>query len=143
MDKTAVIDDEQGSQCVIGARGTKTQHQQGSGDRGQNTMAVIGICADGRHLRPTLIYKGQRFNSKWMKNNVADASITCSGNGWTHKTIGLKWIQDFDMQTREKAAGRTQYVYLDGPSSHYALPILRYAKENNIELLGYPPHCTH
>jgi hypothetical protein len=52
-------------------------------------------------------------------------------------------VKDFDAQTKEKAAGRTRVLLLDGHSSHYTLPLLDYARANNIIILGYPPHCTH
>jgi hypothetical protein len=32
---------------------------------------------------------------------------------------------------------------MDGHCSHYTLDVLRYAQDNNIIILGYPPHCTH
>ena len=52
-------------------------------------------------------------------------------------------VKDFDRQTKEKAAGRTRVLLMDGHSSHYSLELLRFARENNIIVLGYPPHCTH
>ena len=32
---------------------------------------------------------------------------------------------------------------MDGHSSHYTLELLKYTQDNNIIILGYPPHCTH
>lgn len=52
-------------------------------------------------------------------------------------------MKDFDPQTKEKAAGRTRVLLMDGHSSHYTVPLLEYARENCIVILGYPPHCTH
>lgn len=49
----------------------------------------------------------------------------------------------FDVKTKEKAAGRTRILILDGHSSHYTPAFLRYARDNIIEILDYPPHCTH
>jgi len=49
----------------------------------------------------------------------------------------------FDAQTKEKAAGATRVLLMDGHSSHYTPELLKYARENNIIILGYPPHCTH
>ncbi|EIN06306.1 hypothetical protein PUNSTDRAFT_16929, partial [Punctularia strigosozonata HHB-11173 SS5] len=69
--------------------------------------------------------------------------ITYSTNGWTDKVTARTWIEGFEEQTHQMAAGRTRFIFLDGHSSHYALPVLQFAKEHNIELLGYPPHCTH
>ena len=55
----------------------------------------------------------------------------------------LWMVKDFDAQTKEKAGGRTRVVLMDGHSSHYTLELLEYARDNNIVILGYPPHCTH
>ena len=52
-------------------------------------------------------------------------------------------VKDFDAQMKEKAGGRTRVVLMDGHSSHYTLELLEYARDNNIVILGYPPHCTH
>ena len=32
---------------------------------------------------------------------------------------------------------------MDGHSSHYTPELLKYARDNNIIILGYLPHCTH
>ena len=55
----------------------------------------------------------------------------------------LWMVKDFDAQTKEKAGGHTHVVLMDGHSSHYTLELLEYARDNNIVILGYPPHCTH
>jgi len=31
----------------------------------------------------------------------------------------------------------------DSHSSHYMLKLLKYAQDNNIVILDYPPNCTH
>ena len=52
-------------------------------------------------------------------------------------------VKDFDAQTKEKAGGHTRVVLMDGHSPHYTLELLEYAQDNDIVILGYPPHCTH
>ena len=67
-----------------------------------------------------------------------------SPNGWTDTEIAYEWlVKDFDRLTKDKAGSRTRVLLLDGHGSHFSLELLQYAKENNIEILGYPPHCTH
>ena len=51
--------------------------------------------------------------------------------------------KDFNPQAKEKAAGKTQVLLMDGHSSHYTADLLEYYLENDIEVIGYPPHCTH
>ena len=55
----------------------------------------------------------------------------------------MEYIQDFDRQTREQAAGRLRALILDGHGSHLTAKLLCYALEHGIEILAYPPHCTH
>lgn len=58
--------------------------------------------------------------------------------------MGREWLETvFDKETKAKAGGRTRVLILDGHSSHYSLEFIQYARENNILVLGYPPHCTH
>ena len=70
--------------------------------------------------------------------------MTCSENGWTDSEIGRNWLEHvFDAETGEKAKGKPRVLIVDGHSSHYTADFIRYARENNIIVLGYPPHCTH
>ena len=73
MDETGCPPSDQGTEKVVGGRGTKTQHKQGSADR-ENVTAIVTICADGTTLHPTIIYKGQNFMKKWREDNVSHAS---------------------------------------------------------------------
>jgi hypothetical protein len=73
MDETGCPPSDQGTERVVGGRGTKTQHKQGGADR-ENVTALVTICADGSALRPTIIFKGQNFMTKWAQDNVSGAS---------------------------------------------------------------------
>ena len=70
--------------------------------------------------------------------------ICHSPKGWTDGDVALFWmIKDFDKQTRDKVQGHTHVLILDEHSSHYMPELLEYARDHNIMILGYPPHCTH
>lgn len=73
MDETGFPQSSGARQRVVGARGTKTQHASGSGNR-ENVTAIVTICADGTALRPTIIYKGKNLLKTWVENNIAKAS---------------------------------------------------------------------
>ena len=58
--------------------------------------------------------------------------------------IGQNWLEHvFDVDTAEKAGGKPRVLIVDGHSSHYTAEFIQYARENNIIVLSYPPHCTH
>ena len=53
---------------VIGQARAKMQYQQRSGNR-ENITVLPTICADGTSLPPTVIYKGEAFQMKWLQEN--------------------------------------------------------------------------
>jgi len=57
---------------VIGPAGSKIQHQQRSGNR-ENITVLPTICADGTTIPPTVIFKGEAFQTKWLQENPLDA----------------------------------------------------------------------
>ena len=71
MDESGVPISTQGRERVVGGRGVKTQHQQGTGDR-ENITAIVTICADGTALKPTLIFKGKYILKNWIDKNPAN-----------------------------------------------------------------------
>ena len=60
------------TKCVIGPAGAKIQHQQRSGNW-ENITVLPTICADGTSTPPTVIYKGEAFQMKWLQENPLDA----------------------------------------------------------------------
>ena len=73
MDESGFPPSDQGRQRVIGRRGKHVQHKQGGADR-ENVTAIVTICADGTTLKPTIIFKGTNFMTKWGNNNISGAS---------------------------------------------------------------------
>ncbi|KIJ47522.1 hypothetical protein M422DRAFT_248957 [Sphaerobolus stellatus SS14] len=142
MDETGFTLSNQGSQRVIGWKGSKRQFRQGSGDR-ENITAIATICADDTSLRPTTIFKRHNHMKKWGNNNVSQASICHSPNGWIDTELAMSWFKkDFDLQTRDKANGDTHLLLLDGHNSHYPMELLHYAWEVDVAMVGYPSHST-
>ncbi|KAJ6587985.1 DDE superfamily endonuclease-domain-containing protein [Mycena capillaripes] len=127
---------------VIGARGAPLQHQQIDGGR-ENTTVIVTICADKTTLHPVVIFKGKAFQVKWAQDNPLNASIAHQPKGWTDNEISVEYLKDFDEQTREKAAGATRGVGLDGHISHYSYEFVLLARRLRIQIFFYPSHGTH
>jgi hypothetical protein len=81
----------------------------------------------------------------YLEKHLAFHDRIChSPKGWTDGDVALFWmIKDFNEQTCDKAQGHTRVLILDGHSLHYTPELLEYARDHNIMILGYPPHCTH
>jgi hypothetical protein len=115
-DETGIQSGIDVTERVIGPAGAKLQHQQRSGTR-ENITVLPTICADGTSIAPTVIYKGEAFQTKWLQDNPLDARYksrtkTILGfkadpshrmgyqkKGYTSGEIGVAWLKDWDKQT--------------------------------------------
>jgi hypothetical protein len=70
-------------------------------------------------------------------------SLGYSKKGYTNGEIGQAWIENFNKETKAKANGKRRLLLVDGHNSHYTHEFLKYARENRIEVVGYPSHSTH
>ena len=65
------------------------------------------ICADGTHLPPALIYKGELHNlqDSWVEDLGDDtAYFAASDNGWSYNKLGINWLEKvFERHTAAKA----------------------------------------
>ena len=144
---------------VIGPAGSKIQHQQRNGNR-ENITILPTICADGTSVPPTVIYKGEAFQTKWLQENPLDArygptkfnmrktKLTSSRmsyqkKGYTDGEISVAWLEDWDKLTKMKANKHYRLLIVDGHSSHYTMSFLEYARNNKIIVVCYPSHSTH
>lgn len=92
MDESGFPPSNQGTSRVVGRRGMKIQHKQGTANR-ENVTAIVTICADGTHLNPLIIFKGKHLKKCWIDpvRNVSKAELVFLSIN-THK-----YSNSFDM----------------------------------------------
>ncbi|KIO18048.1 hypothetical protein M407DRAFT_84348, partial [Tulasnella calospora MUT 4182] len=110
--------------------GQGVQHKQQDVER-EIVTVLETICADDTYLRPTIIV----FKGRNLLKNVAP-------NGYMDSELALKWLEDFDQQTKGKNDLR-RVLILDGHASHTSLGFLNRAEELGIHVVSYPPHTIH
>jgi len=163
MDETQVNPDGSPTQRVVGESSLHRQHKQGLSNK-QTITALVTIGADGSSISPSTVFKAKKIVAGWYKENVSKMTyawtdetsflleltltvrnrFSYSDNGWTNSGIMFRWLTNvFEPQTREKAAGRKRFLFLDGHSSHLSLRLLCKAREFNVDIIVYPSHCTH
>ena len=120
-----------------------------SQDGSREFISVLaGICADGSHLPPALIYRGDSHDlrSSWVEDvDSSDlAWFAATPSGWTSNSLGLQWLIGlFDRHTKEKAGRSRRLLIIDGHSSHVNMAFIAAADDRRIILLILPPHSTH
>ena len=62
--------------------------------------------------------------------------------GWMTSENFLLFMQHFVNYAKPSEEHKILLI-LDNHQSHVSLEVINYAKENNITLLSFPPHCSH
>jgi hypothetical protein len=107
------------------------------------------ICADGSHIKPSLIYQSASgsIQDSWLQAfdpNDHRVHFASSPSGWTNNELGLAWLkQVFDRSTKLKAGRSYRLLILDGHGSHLTIDFIDYCDHNRILLAIYPPHSTY
>lgn len=86
------------------------------------TSFIEAVTADGRVLRPAIIFKGKELQVQWFQSQMreyADWYFITSPNGWTDNHIGVEWLKDVYLpQTQPRDEGEARLIILDGHGSH-------------------------
>lgn len=128
-------------QKILATVGRKQVGAITSAERGSN-VTVVCCMNTGSHVPPFMI-----FPRKNMKNELVDeAPIGTVGvaqeSGWMTTEIFVKWLHHFQSFVKASRDAKVLLI-VDGHASHKSLGALNFAKENGIEMVCLPPHCTH
>ncbi|KAG6999892.1 hypothetical protein FocnCong_v013410 [Fusarium oxysporum f. sp. conglutinans] len=61
------------------------------------TSSIEAVTADGRLLKPGIIFKGKELQKQWFIdefNKIADWYYITSDNGWTDNHIAVEWLKE-------------------------------------------------
>ena len=70
--------------------------------------------------------------------------LSVSPNGWITTDILMSWLEEVFIPGKEAIVnGRQCFLFLDNQATHVQFEFIKKCKENNIAVIGFPPHCTH
>ncbi|KAJ3454646.1 hypothetical protein MRS44_013246 [Fusarium solani] len=86
------------------------------------TSFIEAVTADGRLLKPGIIFKGKELQQQWFIDEfkkIADWYYITSENGWTDNHIAVEWLKEVYLpQTRPEYESDARIIILDGHGSH-------------------------
>ena len=127
---------------IIAKKGSKQVGKITSGERGKTVTVLCAVNAHGSYLPPAMIYPRVRMNQQLLKGAPPGTIGFATKSGWTDSDVFVKWLQhfaDFVKPTLE----RKVLLLLDGHASHKSLEAITFARNHGIDLISFPPHCTH
>jgi hypothetical protein len=86
------------------------------------TSFIEAVTADGRLLKPGIIFKGKELQQQWFIDEfkeIADWYYITSENGWTDNHIAVEWLKEVCLpQTQPADESDARLIKLDGHGSH-------------------------
>ena len=100
----------------IAERGARKVHGRASGDKSQITIVACANAA-GYALPPMVIFKGERLNANYTKNQVPSTLYGMSKQGWIDSGLFYLWFREQFLTNIPPT--RQVLLLLDGHSTHY------------------------
>lgn len=152
LDETNLTPERRKSR-VLAAKGARRTHTLCNDARFSMTCLPI-VFADGSFMPPQFIVKGKKRPNWWgskqfyyqiARTEFAEACLSVQPNGWMDSEIFLTWFEEkFLPFTAARRSPTTPVVLiLDNFSGHVHPATLKLARDNDVIMVGLPPHSTH
>jgi len=127
---------------VIAERGARQVGQYAAQERGELVTFVGIICAAGTPVPPVYVFPRVNFKDHFINGAPSQSLGLASKNGWMTTDLFIKVLKHLKNYTRCSMANPILLIF-DNHVSHTSIDGIEYCRENGIELLSLPPHCSH
>ena len=132
-------------QKVVGVMG-EAALQTVVGEKPVNTTLLTYISAGGLAMPPVVIFKGSKVDPDWREAAPSGYVIRALKSGYIQSKLFAEYGEKFIQFLKEKKLDKNgkHLLLLDSRSSHsFNLHFMQYMKVHDVEVLCFPPHCTH
>ena len=115
-----------------------------SQERGTLVTVCCAINALGNHIPPFFAFPRVNVQENWLLTAPPGSALTGhpKASGWMTEECFTKYMQHFVKYTKPSPE-HPILLLLDNHSSHISLDVINFAKEKNITMMSFPPHCSH
>lgn len=141
MDETGVTT-VQKPKKVVAQKGLKQVGAATSAERGALITLAAAVNAIGNTIPPMFIFPRVRYNELFVASGPPESIGAGNSSGWMTEKEFLIFMEHFIKHTKPSPEEPVLLI-LDNHHSHVNVQVVKKAKENNIVLLSFPPHCSH
>ena len=127
---------------VVAQKGARTVGKATSAERGQLVTVICSMNATGSYTPPMFVFPRKNLRESLMVGAPPGSVGELSDSGWTNDQIFIKWLAHFASNVGCSKEQRCLLI-LDGHGSHKTLAAINFCRENGIDMIALPPHCTH
>ena len=128
---------------ILSRVGKKQVGTMASAERGTNTTVLLCGNACGDWVPPLFVFPRKKNKQELLREAPEGSIMENQLTGWMTNESFQTWLSHFIKYigvTKERPA----LLILDGHTTHTkSLDSLLLAKENGLEMIVLPPHCTH
>lgn len=127
---------------VVAVRGSKQVGQVTSAERGNLITMLVFINASRGTILPEFVFPRVHYKNIMLKDGSNDAHDLTNPSGWITEegfVASLKHIIKFVKPSKDKPC----LTLMDNHKTHITVEIVILAREKNIIMLTFPPHCSH
>ncbi|XP_065172715.1 uncharacterized protein, partial [Atheta coriaria] len=88
------------------------------------------------------IFPRIKYRDHFVRDGPADCIGAGNKSGWMTGVEFRIFMQHF-IKSVKPCPSNPALLLLDNHSSHLDIEVVEMAKDNNVVLLSYPPHCSH
>ena len=117
-----------------------------AGEKPVNTTLLTYVSAGGLAMPPMVIFKGSKVDPDWREAAPSGYVIRALKTGYIQSKLFAEYGEKFIQFLKEKKLDKNgkHLLLLDSHSSHsFNLHFMQYMKAHDVEVLCFPPHCTH
>ena len=129
---------------IVAKKGKKNVGVLTSCEKGKTVTAVCCVSASGEYVPPAFIFPRVRYKPELLDKGPVGSIGLATKSGWINDTAFSAWFDHFVKSVQPKHRQSPTLLIMDGHTSHTNnIEVLQKAKENNVEILVLPSHCTH
>lgn len=127
---------------VISLKGLKRVGKLEAAERGTMITMALTVNASGNSLPPFFLFPKKKMQSCFL-DNVSDGSVGfANDSGWMAQPEFVRYMNHF-IGFANPTPANPVLLLLDNHDSHLSIEALDLAVENGVNILSFPPHCSH
>jgi len=127
---------------VVAEKGCKQVGQMTSAERGVLVTVCAAVNAVGNFVPPFLVFPRVHFKEHMLKGAPTGSVGVANVSGWMNVENFTVFLQHFVKHVK-CSSEKPVLMLIDNHESHISLGSLKFAKENGIIMVTFPPHCSH
>nr|XP_053616775.1 uncharacterized protein LOC128678900 [Plodia interpunctella] len=127
---------------IVAARGQKQVGAITSAERGTLVTLACAANAAGNFIPPMFIFPRLKYSEMFIRGGPPDCIGAGNSSGWMTEKEFLVFMDHF-IKHAKPTKEEPVLLLLDNHCSHVNIAIVEKAKENNVVMLSFPPHCSH